>query len=75
MPAPTIDEKPKRQAARPLKRLRNIVENPHVAIIVDRHEADWTRLGWLLLRGRAEIIESGDEHLHTKTQLKDRYHQ
>ena len=57
----TIDEKPKRRD-RPLKRLRNICENPQVAFSADRWDEDWRRLGWVMLRGRAEIIEAGAEH-------------
>ena len=34
----TVDEKPKRKAARPLKRIRNILENPSVALVVDRYD-------------------------------------
>src|SRR5262245_11584284 len=37
-----IDEKPKRASARPLKRLRNITDNPSVAFVVDRYDEDWT---------------------------------
>ncbi len=48
----TVDEKPKR-ADRPLKRLRNIAENPRVAVLVDRYDEDWRRLGWVMLRGTA----------------------
>src|SRR6266545_2251523 len=47
----TIDEKPKRSATA-LKRLRNIAENPAVAVVVDRYDEDWARLGWVMLRGR-----------------------
>jgi PPOX class probable F420-dependent enzyme len=52
----TIDEKPKRGPATALKRLRNIAENPAVAVITDRYDEDWARLGWVMLRGRAEIL-------------------
>ena len=52
----TIDEKPKRVAGAALKRVRNIERNPMVAIMVDRYDEDWTRLGWVMLRGRAEIL-------------------
>ena len=45
----TIDEKPKRGPAIRLKRLRNIFENPMVAVVVDRYEEDWGRLGWVML--------------------------
>ncbi len=49
----TVDEKPKRVAGLALKRVRNIERNPMVAIVVDRYDEDWTRLGWVMLRGRA----------------------
>jgi PPOX class probable F420-dependent enzyme len=46
----TIDEKPKRHPSTALKRLRNIAENPAVAVVVDRNDEDWTLLG-VMLRG------------------------
>jgi PPOX class probable F420-dependent enzyme len=70
----TIDEKPKRRD-RPLKRVRNILENPRAAFIVDRWDEDWTRLGWVMLRGPAEILESGDEHDAAQELLRERYPQ
>ena len=70
----TIDEKPK-QDARRLKRLRNIAENDQVAVIVDRYDDDWSRLGWVMLRGSAEIIETGAEHAAAQAALKARYPQ
>jgi PPOX class probable F420-dependent enzyme len=69
----TIDEKPK--GAAPLKRVRNILENPAVALVVDRYDEDWTRLGWVMLRGRGEILESGDEHDQAQALLRARYAQ
>jgi PPOX class probable F420-dependent enzyme len=57
----TIDEKPKRRDV-PLKRVRNILENPNVAFVVDRYDEDWTRLGWVMLRGPTDILYEGDEH-------------
>ena len=70
----TIDHKPK-QDPRRLKRLRNIAENDQVAVVVDHYEADWSRLAWVLLRGRAEILEGGDEHGVAQTALIARYPQ
>jgi PPOX class probable F420-dependent enzyme len=70
----TIDEKPKRAGA-PLKRLRNIGENPAVAVVVDRYDDDWTRLGWVMLRGQAEILTAGTEHAGAQTLLRTRYPQ
>jgi len=71
----TIDDKPKRVSATALKRLRNIAENPAVAIVVDRYDEDWTRLGWVMLRGRAEILSEGTEHRDAQALLRSRYPQ
>jgi len=70
----TIDEKPKR-ADVPLKRLRNIAENPSAAVVVDRYDDDWKRLGWVMLRGRAEILTDGAEHARAQDALRARYPQ
>lgn len=70
----TIDEKPKRQD-RPLKRLRNILENPQAAFVADRWDEDWNRLGWVMLRGRAEILYAGAEHDRAQALLIARYPQ
>ena len=69
----TVDEKPKRGA--PLKRIRNIAENPAVAVVVDRYDEDWTRLGWVMLRGAAEVLSSGTEHDEAQAALRRRYPQ
>ena len=70
----TIDEKPKRRDV-PLKRVRNILENPNTAFTVDRYDENWTRLGWVMLRGLAEILDSGDEHDRAQTVLREKYAQ
>jgi PPOX class probable F420-dependent enzyme len=71
----TIDEKPKQRPATALKRLKNIAENPAVAVIVDRYDEDWARLGWVMLRGRAEILREGQEHQDAQDLLRSRYPQ
>lgn len=70
-----IDDKPKRTSGRKLKRLQNIIENPRVAVVVDRYDEDWSRLGWVMLRGRAEILDDGDEHDEAQALLRARYPQ
>lgn len=70
-----IDEKPKRHPGAPLKRLRNIAENPAVAVVVDRYDDDWSRLGWVMLRGGGEILTEGMEHQGAQTLLRARYPQ
>ena len=71
----TIDEKPKQASARPLKRLRNMMENPSVAFVADRYDEDWQRLGWVMLRGRAEILTHGSEHDRAQALLRKHYPQ
>ena len=70
-----VDEKPKRRRQTPLKRIRNIMENPEVAFVVDHYEEDWTRLGWVLLRGRADILRAGSEYERAHGLLRERYGQ
>jgi PPOX class probable F420-dependent enzyme len=71
----TIDEKPKKAPGARLKRLANLRANPMAALVVDRYEEDWSRLGWVMLHGKAEILESGDEHDLAQTSLRARYPQ
>jgi PPOX class probable F420-dependent enzyme len=71
----TIDEKPKRRSTAALKRLRNIAENPAVAVVIDRYDEDWTLLGWVMLRGQAEVLTEGTEHDDAQALLRSRYSQ
>jgi len=70
-----IDEKPKNRAV-PLKRERNIRDNPQAALVVDHYDEDWTRLGWVMLRGSCGLIEPGDgEHAPAVALCRARYPQ
>lgn len=69
----TIDQKPKRGTT--LKRLRNLIENPNAAFVADRYDEDWTRLAWVMLRGRAEILDCGAEHDAAQARLRAKYPQ
>jgi PPOX class probable F420-dependent enzyme len=71
----TIDAKPKRGPPAALKRLRNIAENPNVALVVDHYAEDWSRLGWVMLRGPAEVLAAGAEHDDAQGRLVARYPQ
>jgi PPOX class probable F420-dependent enzyme len=71
----TVDQKPKRTADRPLARLRNISVNPSVAFIADHYDEDWSQLGWVMLRGHAEILVDGPEHDRAQALLRERYPQ
>ena len=72
----TMDDKPKRTDSASLKRLRNISENPAVALVADRYDdADWSRLGWVMVRGDAEILGTGSEHATAQQLIRNRYPQ
>ena len=71
----TIDGKPKTGDPKSLKRIRNIKANPKIALILDKYDEDWTRLAWVLVRGRADILESGGEQLSAQESLRCRYPQ
>ena len=71
----TIDEKPKHKPGADLKRLANLRENPFAALVVDRYDEDWTRLGWVMIQGRAEILACGHEHDRAQANLRTRYRQ
>lgn len=69
-----VDEKPKAKG-RTLKRLRNIAENPRVAVVVDLYDEDWSRLDYLLVRGRAAVVEERGEFERALEGLRARYPQ
>lgn len=70
-----VDLKPKRSPARGLKRVRNIVANPDVALIVDDYSEDWSELAYVLVRGTAELLEGGEERASAERLLRDKYPQ
>jgi PPOX class probable F420-dependent enzyme len=70
-----IDQKPKRGGALALKRVRNVVANPHAALVADVYDEDWTRLGWVLASGSAGVLTSGAEHARAIAALRARYPQ
>lgn len=70
-----IDEKPKRESSKPLKRIRNLIENPKAAVVIDRYDNDWNQLGWVMIRGAAEILKDCDEQVRAHEALRERYPQ
>jgi PPOX class probable F420-dependent enzyme len=68
-----IDEKPKRQKGLGLKRMRNIAENPRVAVVIDHYEEDWSQLAYVMIRGFARVVEDPEEYLEAMRRLRDKY--
>jgi PPOX class probable F420-dependent enzyme len=71
-----IDEKPKTGDPRELRRIRNILANPKVCLVLDRYEdEDWSRLAWLQVRGEASLVEDVAERERALVALRARYRQ
>jgi coenzyme F420-0:L-glutamate ligase/coenzyme F420-1:gamma-L-glutamate ligase len=70
-----LDAKPKRVPVRQLRRLRNLLANPNVQLLVDRYDEDWSRLRYVQLRGHAGLLESGPEHESAILLLRHKYDQ
>ena len=70
-----IDLKPKRVAGRELKRVRNIMENPRVALVVDDYSEDWSALAYVMVRGTAQVVQDGEERQRAEALLRDKYPQ
>jgi PPOX class probable F420-dependent enzyme len=68
-----VDQKPK--STRNLQRLRNIVANPGVSVLVDHYEDDWSSLWWVRVDGTARIVEEGPEFDEAISLLTARYEQ
>jgi PPOX class probable F420-dependent enzyme len=74
-----LDDKPKRVAdVRDLARVRDILVRPDVGLLVHRWSEDWSKLGWLRLRGTAALLEPAtnrDEHAAAVAALRSKYPQ
>jgi PPOX class probable F420-dependent enzyme len=70
-----VDRKPKRVAPERLARLRDIRANPRVALLIDEYQDDWTRLWYILVRGRAELVSDSNERARAIGGLRTKYPQ
>jgi PPOX class probable F420-dependent enzyme len=71
-----IDEKPKAGDPSSLRRVRDVRENPAVALVVDHYSDDWSRLGWVQIRGTASLLSPDHaDHSPAVAALRERYDQ
>lgn len=70
-----IDEKPKRKSGTEIKRMKNIAENPRVALVIDHYDEDWNRLAYVLVHGEAKIVRDAAEYALAIQHLRHRYSQ
>jgi PPOX class probable F420-dependent enzyme len=68
-----VDHKPKRSTT--LRRIENARARPDVTILVDHYEEDWSGLWWIRLRGRARVLDEGDERDRALALLAEKYPQ
>jgi PPOX class probable F420-dependent enzyme len=68
-----VDRKPKRSQT--LRRIENARARPDVTILVDHYDDDWRQLWWIRLRGRARVLDDGEERERALALLRDKYPQ
>jgi PPOX class probable F420-dependent enzyme len=68
-----VDAKPKRSRA--LQRLENVRASPGVCVLVDEWHEDWSGLWWVRLRGRARVLDGGEEQERAHALLRAKYEQ
>ena len=51
-----IDQKSKRSKPENLKRVKNIQQNPNVALLIDEYNEDWRKLYFIMIQGKASIV-------------------
>jgi PPOX class probable F420-dependent enzyme len=71
-----LDEKPKSVSVTKLRRVRNIEARHEASLLIDQYDDDWSKLGYVLVHGQAQLIQPGDEvHAHALKLLRMRYFQ
>jgi PPOX class probable F420-dependent enzyme len=70
-----IDAKPKSVDPAQLRRVKNVRANPRAALLIDHYVEDWRKLWYVLLRGRARIVDAGPEQQRAIVALRKKYPQ
>ncbi len=70
-----IDNKPKRVKVNELKRIKNILENQNISIVIDDYDDDWNKLSYVIIHGKAELIHGGKEYHESLRILSEKYPQ
>jgi PPOX class probable F420-dependent enzyme len=69
-----LDEKPKRVTGNQLRRVRNIEARHEASLVIDQYDDDWTRLGYVLIHGRADLLAPEEPtHAVALHLLRERY--
>jgi PPOX class probable F420-dependent enzyme len=64
----------KRSKPENLKRIKNIQQNPNVALLIDEYKEDWRNLYFIMIQGKASII-GGKELEQNELVLLEKAHE
>ena len=65
-----VDEKRKIAKPEKLKRIRNIQDNPNVALLFDEYSEDWTKLAFVMVQGKAFIANKIEGNIQVRQAYK-----
>ena len=66
-----VDEKRKKTAkSEKLKRIRNIQDNPNIALLFDEYSEDWTKLAFVMIQGKAFIANKIEGNIQVREAYK-----
>ncbi|HJX61872.1 MAG TPA: TIGR03668 family PPOX class F420-dependent oxidoreductase [Dehalococcoidia bacterium] len=70
-----LDLKPKATDPEGLRRVRNILANPQVQVLIDDYDEDWSVLAFVQLRGTATLLHEGPQYRRALRLLGQKYPQ
>lgn len=70
-----LDRKPKKVAMNRLKRVRNILQNENISLVVDHYVEDWSKLRYVIVSGKARLLLTGREHRKAISLLNKKFPQ
>ncbi len=67
-----VDQKPKRVEGDDVARVRYLRRRPEAALTVDHYDDDWTRLAWVQVLGRVDVLADAPP-ASTLAALREKY--
>src|SRR5919201_3412276 len=61
-----IDQKRKTVKPQRLKRIKNIQDNPNVALLIDKYSEDWTKLAFVMIQGKALVATKEEGNIQVR---------
>ena len=65
-----IDQKRKTVKPQGLKRIKNIQNNPNVALLIDEYSEEWTELAFVTIQGKASIANKTEGNIQMREAYK-----